>query len=62
MLHHLLFTGEFGSFEWSPNEIKLMYIAEKKNPKSEAFYKRKPNNEKKDIVQVDTFSKLLRLA
>ncbi|CAH0554422.1 unnamed protein product [Brassicogethes aeneus] len=36
---------EFGSFEWSPDERKVMYVAEKKVPKSDPFYKRKGNNE-----------------
>ncbi|XP_073982088.1 acylamino-acid-releasing enzyme-like isoform X3 [Rhodnius prolixus] len=29
--------GEFGCLEWSPCETKLLYIAEKKTPKSEPF-------------------------
>lgn len=33
--------GEFASFIWSPDETKLLYVAEKKAPKSEPFYKRK---------------------
>ncbi|VEN55328.1 unnamed protein product, partial [Callosobruchus maculatus] len=40
--------GEFASFEWSPDEKKLLYVAEKKPIKSEPFYKRKcptSNNE-----------------
>jgi len=28
--------------EWSPDETKIVYIAEKKVPKSEPFYKQKP--------------------
>lgn len=32
---------EFSSFEWSPDETKLLYLAEKKVPTSEPFYKRK---------------------
>ncbi|KAJ8934689.1 hypothetical protein NQ318_015158 [Aromia moschata] len=32
---------EFSSFEWSPNEKKILYVAEKKPQKSEPFYKRK---------------------
>lgn len=44
---------EFASLEWSPDKTKLLYIAEKKLPKSEPFYKQKPikndkDNEKKD--------------
>ncbi|CAG9862113.1 unnamed protein product [Phyllotreta striolata] len=35
--------GELSSFEWSPDETKLLYVAEKKRPKSEPFYKRKGN-------------------
>ncbi|XP_060834032.1 acylamino-acid-releasing enzyme-like isoform X2 [Rhopalosiphum padi] len=33
--------GEFGTLEWSPDETKIVYIAEKKVPKSEPFYKQK---------------------
>lgn len=32
---------EFRSFHWTSDEKKIVYIAEKKNKKSEAFYKRK---------------------
>ncbi|XP_066246254.1 acylamino-acid-releasing enzyme-like isoform X1 [Euwallacea similis] len=39
---------EFSSFEFSPDETKLLYVAEKKNPKSEPFYKRKKPEEPKD--------------
>ncbi|XP_029343702.1 acylamino-acid-releasing enzyme-like isoform X1 [Acyrthosiphon pisum] len=34
--------AEFGILEWSPDETKIVYIAEKKVPKSEPFYKQKP--------------------
>ncbi|CAI6373921.1 unnamed protein product [Macrosiphum euphorbiae] len=34
--------SEFGTLEWSPDETKIVYIAEKKVPKSEPFYKQKP--------------------
>ncbi|XP_067204880.1 acylamino-acid-releasing enzyme-like isoform X2 [Linepithema humile] len=37
---------EFRSFEWSPDNTKLLYIAEKKLPKSEPFYKQKPLDKK----------------
>ncbi|EZA54140.1 acylamino-acid-releasing enzyme isoform X2 [Ooceraea biroi] len=37
---------EFRSFEWSPDNTKLLYIAEKKQPKSEPFYKQKSLDEK----------------
>lgn len=33
--------GEFASFAWSPDETKILYVAEKKIPKSDPFYKRK---------------------
>ncbi|XP_050303713.1 acylamino-acid-releasing enzyme-like [Anthonomus grandis grandis] len=39
---------EFSSFEFSPDERKLLYVAEKKVPKSEPFYKRKKPEEAKD--------------
>lgn len=45
-------VDEFSSFQWSPDNTKLLYIAEKKLPKSEPFYKQKSldkkANEKKD--------------
>lgn len=42
--------GDFYTFNWSPNETKLLYVAEKKMPDSKPFYKRKAreeNNQKK---------------
>lgn len=38
--------SEFGTFEWSPDKCKVLYIAEKKLPKSEAFYKQKSLDKK----------------
>ncbi|XP_043258175.1 acylamino-acid-releasing enzyme-like [Colletes gigas] len=38
--------SEFASFEWSPDKTKVLYIAEKKLPKSAPFYKQKPLNKK----------------
>ncbi|XP_015187684.1 PREDICTED: acylamino-acid-releasing enzyme-like isoform X2 [Polistes dominula] len=47
---------KFGTFEWSPDRAKLLYIAEKKLPKSEAFYKQKSldkkNEEKKEKEEI----------
>ncbi|XP_011300433.1 acylamino-acid-releasing enzyme isoform X2 [Fopius arisanus] len=40
--------AEFGSFQWSPDATKLVYIAEKKLPKSEPFYKQKPLDKKSE--------------
>lgn len=45
---YCFFLVEFGAFEFSPDETKLLYVAEKKNPKSEPFYKRKKADEPKD--------------
>ncbi|XP_022176208.1 acylamino-acid-releasing enzyme-like isoform X1 [Myzus persicae] len=43
--------GEFGTLDWSPDETKIVYIAEKKVPKSEPFYKQKPKaTADKDVV------------
>lgn len=39
--YKLCFLAEFSTFEWSPDETKLLYIAEKKQQQNEAFYKRK---------------------
>ncbi|XP_044731633.1 acylamino-acid-releasing enzyme-like isoform X2 [Chrysoperla carnea] len=42
-LHGNVYTdGEFYTFEFSPCEKKLVYVAEAKAPKTEAYYKRKP--------------------
>lgn len=38
--------ADFGSFEWSPCGEKILYIAEKKLPKTEPFYKQKPSDTK----------------
>ncbi|XP_046424381.1 acylamino-acid-releasing enzyme-like [Neodiprion fabricii] len=39
-VHGDIYTdSEFGAFNWSPDKTKLIYIAEKKLPKSEPFYK-----------------------
>ncbi|XP_044753157.1 acylamino-acid-releasing enzyme-like [Coccinella septempunctata] len=37
--------GEFNSFHWSPNEKKLLYVAEKKAADAKPFYKRKVKEE-----------------
>lgn len=36
------FVAEFATLQWSPDETKIVYIAEKKVVKSEPFYKQKP--------------------
>eukprot|EP00102_Acyrthosiphon_pisum_P011826 XP_008180714.1 PREDICTED: acylamino-acid-releasing enzyme-like [Acyrthosiphon pisum] len=48
--------AEFGILEWSPDETKIVYIAEKKVPKSEPFYKQKPkaSADKNGVVNSDT--------
>ncbi|KAB0795385.1 hypothetical protein PPYR_12463 [Photinus pyralis] len=44
-LHDEIYTeATLGALEWSPDETKLIYIAEKKEPKSEPFYKKKTTN------------------
>lgn len=47
---------EFSSFEWSPDDTKLLYIAEKKLPKSEPFYKQKPLDKKDKEKKEDDIS------
>ncbi|XP_012282884.1 acylamino-acid-releasing enzyme [Orussus abietinus] len=52
-VHGEVYTdAEFSAFKWSPDKTKLLYIAEKKDPKSEPFYKQtsqdKKEKEKKD--------------
>ena len=46
-VHGEVYTDdEFASLEWSPCETKIMYVAECKVPKSEPFYKPKPQESK----------------
>ncbi|XP_014477791.1 PREDICTED: acylamino-acid-releasing enzyme-like isoform X2 [Dinoponera quadriceps] len=46
-VHGNVYTdSEFSSFKWSPDNTKLLYIAEKKLPKTEPFYKQKPQDKK----------------
>ncbi|CAG9773046.1 unnamed protein product [Ceutorhynchus assimilis] len=53
-VHGNVYTDvEFGAFEFSPDETKLLYVAEKKIVKSEPFYKRK----KLDLKDVGDVSK-----
>lgn len=42
----MLLLVEFRSFEWSADNTKVLYIAEKKLPKSEPFYKQKSLDKK----------------
>lgn len=47
ILTYVALLAEFGSFNWNHAESKIVYIAERKLPKSEPFYKRqsiKSNN------------------
>ncbi|XP_076266303.1 acylamino-acid-releasing enzyme-like isoform X2 [Rhynchophorus ferrugineus] len=47
-IHGNIYTdAEFCTFDFSPDEKRLLYIAEKKNPKNEPFYKRKAPEEAK---------------
>jgi len=48
----------FATLQWSPDETKIVYIAEKKVPKSEPFYKQKPKTsvEKDDVDNDSTFA------
>ncbi|KAK5645235.1 hypothetical protein RI129_006535 [Pyrocoelia pectoralis] len=44
-LHDEIYTeATLGALEWSPDETKVLYVAEKKEPKSEPFYKKKTSN------------------
>ena len=43
----------FSTLEWSPNEEKLIYIAEKKKAKNEGFFDRKINDNKNDENKKD---------
>ncbi|XP_031836700.1 acylamino-acid-releasing enzyme [Nomia melanderi] len=48
--------SEFSSFEWSPDKKKIVYIAEKKLPKSKPFYKQKSLNTKDEEKKEETES------
>ena len=52
----MLCLGNFGCFEWSPTEDRLMYIAEKKYKKAVSyFYKQSEDAEKQantDMVSI----------
>lgn len=37
--YHLLFPDQFGCLAWSHSETHLLYVAEKKRPKTESFFK-----------------------
>lgn len=39
MIVSFISAAEFGAFNWSPDKTKLVYIAEKKLPKSAPFYR-----------------------
>ncbi|XP_077282903.1 acylamino-acid-releasing enzyme-like isoform X2 [Arctopsyche grandis] len=46
-IHGDVYTdSEFGSFNWNNTEDRLIYIAERKLPKSEPFFKRNKSNSK----------------
>lgn len=42
LIYIFFFVAEFATLQWSPDETKIVYIAEKKVVKSEPFYKQKP--------------------
>lgn len=47
MIRFFLTPDEFGCLQWAPNEKHVMYVAEKKRPKTEPFYKQTaPKNDK----------------
>jgi len=49
--------GQFGCFEWSHSETHLLYVAEKKIPKSKSFFeKEKPEDSKKGLNLFDASS------
>ncbi|XP_050434308.1 acylamino-acid-releasing enzyme-like isoform X1 [Adelges cooleyi] len=43
--------AEFGTLQWSPDETKILYIAEKKVPKSEPFFKQKSISSKDSNIE-----------
>lgn len=40
----ILFLVTFSGLQWSPDGAKLLYVAEKKLPKTEPFYKQRSNS------------------
>ena len=52
------FEGEFGCFEWSPSETKLLYIAEKKRPKTASFFNAKKTGDRDNAEKEDSVIKV----
>lgn len=44
-------SATFSAFSWSPDNTKLLYVAEKKLPKSEPFYKQKSKSKNDKPVE-----------
>uniref|UniRef100_A0A1B6KI34 acylaminoacyl-peptidase n=1 Tax=Graphocephala atropunctata TaxID=36148 RepID=A0A1B6KI34_9HEMI len=44
-------SGEFCCLEWSPCEKKLLYVAEKKQPKADPFYPSKPKDKDSTVSE-----------
>lgn len=48
----IYFPGNFGCFQWSNKEDKILYTAEKKYKKAVSFFTKPPKEEdKKDTVE-----------
>ncbi|XP_050543366.1 acylamino-acid-releasing enzyme-like isoform X1 [Daktulosphaira vitifoliae] len=47
---------EFATLQWSPDESKIMFIAENKVPKSEPFYKQKLNSNDSETQKKDSIT------
>lgn len=57
--HGEIYTdAEFSSFQFSPDKSKLLYVAEKKSPKCEPFYKQKTREKReKEIYDMEVISR-----
>ena len=54
----MLFSGNFGCFEWSPTEDELLYIAEKKYKKAVSYFD-KPSDDEEKQAKLDVVSQLI---
>ena len=48
------FPGYFGSFEWSSSDGHIVYIAEKKQPKTCSYFSRKSEKLEEDTKKDET--------
>ena len=50
-------TAEFGCLEWSKDESRLLYVAEKKQPKAASYFEKKKDVNSGEETDEDSASK-----